>query len=450
MMRLLDNGLLGVLAALAVLILFLGIQAGLVNAQDGASGSSRYRFVPDKSKPGREIEDTQPEVDPFTALYDPSAAERFKADVDFTGPLGKQTLKSSSVRTASYSAAKEAWSRRFGQGQGQGDRHPYEHDYGQEYGQQEFGQQDYPRQQYGQQEYPQQQYGRQEFGQQDYPRQQYGQQEFGQQDYPQRQYRQQESGQQDYSRQQYGQQEFGQQDYPRQQYGRQEFGQQDYPQQQEFGQQDFRQQEFGQQEFGQQDFGRQEFYQQFRQERSPSSFFGEESSQVSTGTFLDGFAGPTQFPFRDQYQSFPPRTGFGTLYGEPVGNPRISRPTGAIFGIHESEVCDEWGRFCPCFDADYGCGCGGLKFNPRHRLFKPLRPSREPCDEVIGCKLCSKRRSGGPDCGDDRCGDKKCRKGQLRRRNEVDYGNASGDFSSRDAGRYACDCGLSGCRTCTR
>ena len=353
-MRLLDNSLLGMLAAFAGSILLWGIQAELVVAQEGAQRASRYRFVSDADSKSTLF---QPEADSFTAATEFRAEGRFKANVDSASGSGKRNLKSGSIRAANYLSSQEAWSQseRLWQGQEQGGGQPYaqQQQYDQPYGQ-EYSQP----QRHQQYEHP------------------YGQQ-------------QDQQYQQPYGRE-YGQQHGQQYDQP-----------------------------FGQQL-------NQPRGQQFDQAREEPVYPREERPDDTPGTFLDGFGEPEQFPFRDQFQAFPPRTGFGTLYGKPVGTPKVSRPSGAIFGIDPSEVCDEWGKFGPCVEADYTCGCGGLKADPRHRLFKPRRPSREPCDEALGCKLCSKPISSSKsDCADSGCRDKGCRKCRMGKK-DVDYGNSSG------------------------
>ena len=170
------------------------------------------------------------------------------------------------------------------------------------------------------------------------------------------------------------------------------------------------------------DQGFQEFNQGFTQE----DFLDEEGFNGSPNNFLDGFAGPVQHPFRDQYQAFPSRTGAGTLYGKVAGTSSGGRPTDHIFGDPD-QCCDEWSRFCPCFNPDYDCGCGGLKTNPRHRIFKCGKPSREPCDEVYGCKLSSELREARCRCANRRCESGGCGKCKLCPRKDecVDYGGDS-------------------------
>lgn len=165
----------------------------------------------------------------------------------------------------------------------------------------------------------------------------------------------------------------------------------------------------------------------FDQEFGQQVFLDEEGfNRSSPNRFLDGFAGPVRHPFRDQYQTFPPRTGAGTLYGKVAGAPSVGRPTDHIFGDPD-QCCDEWSRFCPCFNPDYDCGCGGLKTNPRHRIFKCGKPSREPCDEVYGCKLSSELREARCRCANRRCESGGCGKCKLCPRKDecVDYGGDS-------------------------
>lgn len=399
-MPMLNNSLHGTLAALAVSILFLGAQADLVMAQVGASKASRYRFDDgaDSGSSSR-VQDKRSSLNPVLKFEHPRPAFDFFTDAN----------ESKNIRPASYLAT-----RKFGLNQVRLDQGPDQRFF-QESAQQ-FGQQQY-RHEFGPQKI-------QEFGQQHA-------QEYGQPDG--RKFEQgygQQTGQ-DYS-QEYargGAQEYGQ-DY-RQQYER------DYAP-------DYRQdyeQAYDRNYDQVYDRNYEQIYDRNFEQESASAFSGEESFNSPSGTFLDGFAGPEQFPFRDQYQAFPARTGFGTLYGKPSEKRTASRPTDALFGIHESEVCDEWSRFGPCIEADYICSCGGLKLNPRHRLFNCKRPSRDPCDEVVGCKLCSKRRCGkldcksdggqGNACHNDACQDQACRERGLRKHRfldkaEVDYGNSNG------------------------
>ena len=110
---------------------------------------------------------------------------------------------------------------------------------------------------------------------------------------------------------------------------------------------------------------------------------------------------PTEFPFVDQYRAFPPRDDVGMFYGDDGGSSWAGhRNSENFFGVDRRACCDEWGGFCPCVAADYNCGCGGLKANPGHCIFKRLS-SGEPCEESYGCGIFSKCR----------CGEKNCQKG---------------------------------------
>ena len=143
-----------------------------------------------------------------------------------------------------------------------------------------------------------------------------------------------------------------------------------------------------------------------RRSRLQAENWIEGNVYESSTPFIDQFDAPVDFPFVDQYRAFPPRNELGMVYGEEGENYRRSyRSSENFFGVDERSCCDEWRGFCPCVAADYRCGCGGLKANPGHCLFKRLS-SGEPCDKSFGCNLFSKCGAKGcglgcakPDCG---------------------------------------------------
>ena len=431
-MRLLDNGLIGTLALIAVSTLLLVTQADSVMAQDD-SRANRYRLVTDIPS----AESTSPLFKPENKSFNANASSRFRQapqeNFGNTPPAldsftNSPAHKNQSVQAASFTAARKNSPKhmmpRQSDPQQLGRRLEQQlqqslPEFGQQYGQepasnaiQEFGQgQDYSQP-------PSPEYGRQ-YGQD--VRQEYSQ-EYRRPPAPQYS--------QDYHRQpaqEYGQQ-YGQPSGQNYQQQPQQFDQQyeqqyseNYPSQQ-YGQQNTQQYERNYDEI----YGRRAEY-----ERGAGQNNFEE--QGYAGTFLDRFAEPEHFPFRDQFEAFPARTGYDTLYGKAPSP--ATRPTEALFGVRPCDVCDEWSKFGPCVEADYIEGCGGLKLNPRRRILKCNKPSREPCDEVVGLQRRSKRYSGELDCGcqetecrDTGCRDRGCRDKRKRKclnKNDVDYGNSS-------------------------
>lgn len=135
---------------------------------------------------------------------------------------------------------------------------------------------------------------------------------------------------------------------------------------------------------------------------SSAESWGEASAYDSSSAYFDRFAEPTRFPFTDQFRAFPPRAGYDMQSGQP-GSGGLSRcGSSDLFGVHENQCCDPWSGFCPCVAADYKCGCGGLKANPGHCLFKRCS-SGEPCDQSYGSSFLSRCRCGKQDCTVNDC-----------------------------------------------